>query len=62
MCDSPLQLKHRDRIWGQEELSQDTEERLIIYLGVGEVKSRGSFPRDFHMLKEDADDWRPSYC
>ena len=52
MCDSPLQLKHRDRIWEQEELSQDPEERLIIYLGVGEVKSRESFPRDFHRLKK----------
>ena len=39
----------------------DAEETLVIYLGVGRGKVKGSFQRDFHMLKKITEYWRPSY-
>ena len=44
-------LKHQNRTQGQEELPRYPEETLAAW-ELGEVKSRGSFQRGFHMLKK----------
>ena len=44
-------LKPGDRTRGQEELSGDHEERLVIYRGVGGGKVRGKFPGTFSPAK-----------
>lgn len=36
-------LKYGDKTHGQEELSWDCEERLTIYLAVGEIKIKGTW-------------------
>ena len=51
-CKTVVLLKHRDRMGGQKELlPQDTEGRLIIYLGVGGGMKKWKFPNDFCMVE-----------
>ena len=46
-------LKHGDRPCGQKKLLYwGCEGRLNIYLGEGEIKTKGSVQKDFHMLKK----------
>ena len=49
-------LKHEDRTHGQKELPRDSEERLIIYLGVGGGKGKGKFPKRFSYAKKESQD------
>ena len=52
-CTKVILLKHRDRTHGQKgQLPQDCEGQLTIYSGVGGGKDKGSFQKDFHMLKK----------
>ena len=44
-------LKHGNRTPGQKELSWGCEEWLVLYYGVGEVKSKGGLQKDFDMLQ-----------
>ena len=44
-------LKHGDRTRGQEELPGTMRRDWLYTWESGEVKSRGSFQGDFHMLK-----------
>ena len=50
-------LKHKDRACGQKELP--CKYGGDSFIESGEIKSRGSFQGDFHMLKTY---WRPTYC
>ena len=45
-------MKAQGRTRGQKEMPGNHEERLVIYLGVGGGKVKGSFHWDFHMLKK----------
>ena len=49
-------LKQRDRTCEQQELTQDYEERLVLYFGVGGGKVQGKFPVRFSYAKEDLQD------
>ena len=44
-------IKARDRASGQKELHWAYEEQLITYLKLGEVREKGSFQKNFHMVK-----------
>lgn len=55
-------LKHGDRIRGQKELPQTLQRDWLYAWELGEVKSRGSFQRDFHVLKKTQGCRKPSHC
>ena len=51
-------LRHGDMTCGSEELPHDHKEKLILYLGVGGGKIKGTFPKGLLYAQEDSEDTR----